>query len=123
MCETKSKLNAKNLALVVAAAVVVMSAVLLINANPVFAAAGIDSLFNTANSIAAAIQAGFQGLVLTVAVASGVYTAIRWLIASDPKEGQMYKKRLIVIVAVAFVAFFLPEIINWTKTLADQIKL
>lgn len=123
MCEAKSKLNAKNLALVASVAVVVVVAALLANAAPVFAAAGIESLFNTADTIAEAIKTGFQGLVLTVAVASGVYTAIRWLIASDPKEGQMYKKRLFVIVAVAFIAFFLPEIINWTKTLADQIKL
>ena len=76
-----------------------------------------------AGKIAEAVMTGFQGLVLTVAIAAGVYTMIRGLMASDPKETAQYKSRFIAIVIIAFVAFFTPSIIRWVQTLATQIKL
>ena len=91
--------------------------------NPAFAAQGISTLFGEAGKIANAVMAGFQGLVLTVAIAAGVYTMIRGLMASDPKETAQYKNRFIAIVIIAFVAFFTPSIISWVQTLATQIKL
>ena len=81
------------------------------------------ALFGEAGKIAEAVMTGFQGLVLTVAIAAGVYTMIRGLMASDPKETAQYKSRFIAIVIIAFVAFFTPSIIRWVQTLATQIKL
>lgn len=98
-------------------------AAVLVSANPAFAAQGISTLFGEAGKIAEAVMTGFQGLVLTVAIAAGVYTMIRGLMASDPKETAQYKSRFIAIVIIAFVAFFTPSIIRWVQTLATQIKL
>ena len=107
----------------IAIASLAVCAAVLVSANPTFAAEGISKLFGEAGKIANAVMAGFQGLVLTVAIAAGVYTMIRGLMASDPKETAQYKNRFIAIVIIAFVAFFTPSIIGWVQTLASQIKL
>ena len=107
----------------IAIASLAVCAAALVSVNPAFAAQGISTLFGEAGKIANAVMAGFQGLVLTVAIAAGVYTMIRGLMASDPKETAQYKNRFIAIVIIAFVAFFTPSIISWVQTLATQIKL
>lgn len=107
----------------IAIASLAVCAAVLASANPAFAAEGISKLFGEAGKIANAVMAGFQGLVLTVAIAAGVYTMIRGLMASDPKETAQYKNRFIAIIIIAFVAFFTPSIIGWVQTLASQIKL
>lgn len=121
------KNDTKNVVANVVAFIVIASlavcAAVLVSANPTFAAQGISTLFSEAGKIAEAVMTGFQGLVLTVAIAAGVYTMIRGLMASDPKETAQYKSRFIAIVIIAFVAFFTPSIIRWVKTLATQIKL
>ena len=121
------KNDTKNVVANVVAFIVIASlavcAAVLVSANPTFAAEGITKLFGEAGKIAEAVMTGFQGLVLTVAIAAGVYTMIRGLMASDPKETAQYKNRFIAIVVIAFVAFFTPSIIRWVQTLASQIKL
>lgn len=117
------KTNTKNVVAFVAIATLAVAAAAMVSVNPAFAATGINSLFKEAGSIADAVMKGFQGLVLTVAIIAGVYTAIKGLLSSDPKETQMCKQRIIAIVIIAFVAFFFPSIINWVQTLAGQIKL
>lgn len=121
------KNDTKNVVANVVAFIVIASlavcAAVLVSANPTFAAEGISKLFGEAGKIAEAVMTGFQGLVLTVAIAAGVYTMIRGLMASDPKETAQYKSRFIAIVIIAFVAFFTPSIIRWVQTLATQIKL
>ena len=107
----------------IAIASLAVCAAVLVSANPAFAAQGISTLFGEAGKIANAVMTGFQGLVLTVAIAAGVYTMIRGLMANDPKETAQYKSRFIAIVIIAFVAFFTPSIIGWVQTLASQIKL
>lgn len=113
----------KNVVAFIAIASLAVCAAVLVSANPTFAAQGISTLFGEAGKIAEAVMTGFQGLVLTVAIAAGVYTMIRGLMASDPKETAQYKSRFIAIVIIAFVAFFTPSIIRWVQTLATQIKL
>lgn len=117
------KNDTKNVVAFIAIASLAVCAAVLVSANPTFAAEGISKLFGELGKIANAVMAGFQGLVLTVAIAAGVYTMIRGLMASDPKETAQYKNRFIAIVIVAFVAFFTPSIISWVQTLATQIKL
>ena len=112
-----------NVVAFIAIASLAVCAAALVSVNPAFAAQGISTLFGEAGKIANAVMAGFQGLVLTVAIAAGVYTMIRGLMASDPKETAQYKNRFIAIVIIAFVAFFTPSIISWVQTLATQIKL
>ena len=112
-----------NVVAFIAIASLAVCAAALVSANPAFAAQGISTLFDEAGKIAEAVMTGFQRLVLTVAIAAGVYTMIRGLIASDPKETAQYKSRFIAIVIIAFVAFFTPSIIRWVQTLATQIKL
>lgn len=113
----------KNVVAFIAIASLAVCAAVLVSVNPTFAAQGISTLFGEAGKIAEAVMTGFQGLVLTVAIAAGVYTMIRGLMASDPKETAQYKSRFIAIVIIAFVAFFTPSIIRWVQTLATQIKL
>ncbi len=113
----------KNVVAFIAIASLAVCAAALVSVNPAFAAQGISTLFGEAGKIAEAVMTGFQGLVLTVAIAAGVYTMIRGLMASDPKETAQYKSRFIAIVIIAFVAFFTPSIIRWVQTLATQIKL
>lgn len=121
------KNDTKNVVANVVAFIVIASlavcAAVLVSANPTFASEGITKLFGEASKIAEAVMTGFQGLVLTVAIAAGVYTMIRGLMASDPKETAQYKNRFIAIIVIAFVAFFTPSIIRWVQTLASQIKL
>lgn len=117
------KNDTKNVVAFIAIASLAVCAAALVSVNPAFAAEGISKLFDEAGKIANAVMAGFQGLVLTVAIAAGVYTMIRGLMASDPKETAQYKNRFIAIVIIAFVAFFTPSIISWVHTLATQIKL
>ena len=117
------KNDTKNVVAFIAIASLAVCAAALVSVNPAFAAQGISTLFGEAGKIANAVMAGFQGLVLTVAIAAGIYTMIRGLMASDPKETAQYKNRFIAIVIIAFVAFFTPSIISWVQTLATQIKL
>lgn len=117
------KNDIKNVVAFIVIASLAAFAAVLVSANPAFAAQGISTLFDEAGKIAEAVMTGFQGLVLTVAIAAGVYTMIRGLMASDPKETAQYKSRFIAIVIIAFVAFFTPSIIRWIQTLATQIKL
>lgn len=97
-----------NVVAFIAIASLAVCAAALVSANPAFAAQGISTLFGEAGKIAEAVMTGFQGLVLTVAIAAGVYTMIRGLMASDPKETAQYKSRFIAIVIIAFVASLLP---------------
>ena len=99
------KNDTKNVVAFIAIASLAVCAAILVSANPAFAAQGISTLFGEAGKIAEAVMTGFQGLVLTVAIAAGVYTMIRGLMASDPKETAQYKSRFIAIVIIAFVAF------------------
>lgn len=117
------KNDTKNVVAFIAIASLAVCTAALVSVNPAFAAQGISTLFVEAGKIANAVMAGFQGLVLTVAIAAGVYTMIRGLMASDPKETAQYKNRFIAIVIIAFVAFFTPSIISWVQTLATQIEL
>jgi hypothetical protein len=121
--DTKNVVAFMNVVVFIAIASLAAFAAVLVSANPAFAAQGISTLFGEAGKIAEAVMTGFQGLVLTVAIAAGVYTMIRGLMASDPKETAQYKSRFIAIVIIAFVAFFTPSIIRWVQTLATQIKL
>lgn len=121
--DTKNVVAFMNVVVFIAIASLAAFAAVLVSANPAFAAQGISTLFGEAGKIAKAVMTGFQGLVLTVAIAAGVYTMIRGLMASDPKETAQYKSRFIAIVIIAFVAFFTPSIIRWVQTLATQIKL
>lgn len=121
--DTKNVVAFMNVVVFIAIASLAAFAAVLVSANPAFAAQGISTLFGEAGKIADAVMTGFQGLVLTVAIAAGVYTMIRGLMASDPKETAQYKSRFIAIVIIAFVAFFTPSIIRWVQTLATQIKL
>ena len=121
--DTKNVVAFMNVVVFIAIASLAAFAAVLVSANPAFAAQGISTLFGEAGKIAEAVMTGFQGLVLTAAIAAGVYTMIRGLMASDPKETAQYKSRFIAIVIIAFVAFFTPSIIRWVQTLATQIKL
>ena len=121
--DTKNVVAFMNVVVFIAIASLAAFAAVLVSANPAFAAQGISTLFGEAGKIAEAVMTGFQGLVLTVAIAAGVYTMIRGLMASDPKETAQYKSRFIAIVIIAFVALFTPSIIRWVQTLATQIKL
>ena len=80
------KNDTKNVVAFIAIASLAVCAAALVSVNPAFAAQGISTLFGEAGKIANAVMAGFLGFVLTVAIAAVIYTMIRGLMASDPKE-------------------------------------
>ena len=60
----------------------------------------INKVFHVGNSVANAISKGLTGIVVPIGIAVFLYFLVRMLLSSDPKDVQMYKKRLIIAAAV-----------------------
>lgn len=119
----KRKVDSKKVLTVLVLTFVVSALAMFMAIQPAFAVNGINSLFGEAKNLANAVATGLKNLILIVAVAAFVYTAIRMFLTSDPRETQTYKKRLIAIGLIALVAFMADKIITWVQTLANGINL
>ena len=64
----------------------------------------IDKVFNVGNQVSNSIAKGLTNIVVPIGIAVFLYMLVRMLLASDPKDVQTYKKRLIVVAIIVVAA-------------------
>lgn len=94
--------------------------------NTVFAyadvTAAINKVFGVGNSVANAVSKGLTGIVVPIGIAVFLYFLVRMLLSSDPKDVQMYKKRLITTAIIVIVAAAVPGLLNVANDLGSQVN-
>ena len=90
------------------------------------AADGVNSALNTVfdigNGVAQSFAGGLQKIVVPIGIAVFVYFLVRMLLASDPKDVQMYKKRLITTAIIVFVAAIVPGLIKISSGIGNTVN-
>ena len=64
----------------------------------------IDKVFNVGSQVSNSIAKGLTNVVVPIGIAVFLYLLVRMLLASDPKDVQTYKKRLIVVAIIVVAA-------------------
>ena len=82
----------------------------------------INKVFNVGNTITNAISAGLTSIVVPIGVAVFLYFLVRMLLASDPKDVQMYKKRLITTAVIIIVAAAVPGLMKVFNDIGSQVN-
>lgn len=82
----------------------------------------INKVFNVGNSVANAISKGLTGIVVPIGIAVFLYFLVRMLLSSDPKDVQMYKKRLITTAIIVIVAAAVPGLMKVANELGTQVN-
>ena len=82
----------------------------------------LTTVFDIGNNVAAAFSSGLQKIVVPIGVAVFVYFLVRMLLASDPKDVQMYKKRLITTAIIVFVAAIVPGLIKISSGIGNTVN-
>lgn len=82
----------------------------------------INKVFNVGNTITNAISAGLTSIVVPIGVAVFLYFLVRMLLASDPKDVQMYKKRLITTAIIIIVAAAVPGLMKVFNDIGSQVN-
>lgn len=82
----------------------------------------LDTVFDIGNNVAAAFSSGLQKIVVPIGIAVFVYFLVRMLLASDPKDVQMYKKRLITTAIIVFVAAIVPGLIKISSGIGNTVN-
>lgn len=82
----------------------------------------INKVFNVGNTITNAISAGLTSIVVPIGVAVFLYFLVRMLLASDPKDVQMYKKRLITAAIIIIVAAAVPGLMKVFNDIGSQVN-
>lgn len=82
----------------------------------------INKVFNVGNTITNAISAGLTSIVVPIGVAVFLYFLVRMLLASDPKDVQMYKKRLITTAIIIIVAAAVPGLMKVFSDIGSQVN-
>ena len=80
----------------------------------------IDKVFNVGNQVSNSIAKGLTNVVVPIAVF--LYLLVRMLLASDPKDVQTYKKRLIVVAIIVVAAVAVPGLMKVANELGGQIN-
>lgn len=80
------------------------------------------TVFDIGNNVAAAFSSGLQKIVVPIGIAVFVYFLVRMLLASDPKDVQMYKKRLITTAIIVFVAAIVPGLIKISSGIGNTVN-
>ena len=83
----------------------------------------INKVFNVGNSVANAISKGLTNIVVPIGIAVFLYFLVRMLLSSDPKDVQMYKKRLITTAIIVVIAAAVPGLIKVFVFEADAEKM
>lgn len=95
-------------------------------APPATAADGVadalTTVFDIGNNVAAAFSSGLQKIVVPIGIAVFVYFLVRMLLASDPKDVQMYKKRLLTTAIIVFVAAIVPGLIKISSGIGNTVN-
>lgn len=82
----------------------------------------IDKVFNVGNQVSNSIAKGLTNIVVPIGIAVFLYMLVRMLLASDPKDVQTYKKRLIVVAIIVVAAVAVPGLMKVANELGDQIN-
>ena len=80
----------------------------------------INKVFNVGNSVAN--SKGLTGIVVPIGIAVFLYFLVRMLLSSDPKDVQMYKKRLITTAIIVIVAAAVPGLMKVANELGTQVN-
>lgn len=84
--------------------------------------AAIDKVFTVGNQVSNSIAKGLTNIVVPIGIAVFLYLLVRMLLASDPKDVQIYKKRLIVVAIIVVAAVAVPGLMKVANELGDQIN-
>lgn len=94
--------------------------------SPVMAYADVSTaigkVFNVGSQVSDSIAKGLTNIVVPIGIAVFLYLLVRMLLASDPKDVQTYKKRLIVVVIIVVVAVAVPGLMKVANELGGQIN-
>ena len=82
----------------------------------------IDKVFKVGNQVSNSIAKGLTNIVVPIGIAVFLYLLVRMLLASDPKDVQTYKKRLIVVAIIVVAAVAVPGMMKVANELGDQIN-
>ena len=82
----------------------------------------LTTVFDIGNNVAGAFSSGLQKIVVPIGIAVFVYFLVRMLLASDPKDVQMYKKRLITTAIIVFVAAIVPGLIKISSGIGNTVN-
>ena len=82
----------------------------------------LTTVFDIGNNVAAAFSSGLQKIVVPIGIAVFVYFLVRMLLASVPKDVQMYKKRLITTAIIVFVAAIVPGLIKISSGIGNTVN-
>lgn len=82
----------------------------------------IDKVFNVGNQVSNSIAKGLTNIVVPIGIAVFLYLLVRMLLASDPKDVQTYKKRLIVVAIIVVAAAAVPGLMKVANELGGQIN-
>lgn len=82
----------------------------------------IDKVFNVGNQVSNSIAKGLTNIVVPIGIAVFLYMLVRMLLASDPKDVQTYKKRLIVVAIIVVAAVAVPGLMKVANELGGQIN-
>lgn len=84
--------------------------------------AAIDKVFNVGTQVSNSIAKGLTNIVVPIGIAVFLYMLVRMLLASDPKDVQTYKKRLIVVAIIVVAAVAVPGLMKVANELGGQIN-
>lgn len=82
----------------------------------------IDKVFNVGSQVSDSIAKGLTNVVVPIGIAVFLYLLVRMLLASDPKDVQIYKKRLIVVAIIVVAAVAVPGLMKVANELGGQIN-
>lgn len=84
--------------------------------------AAIDKVFDVGSQVSNSIAKGLTNVVVPIGIAVFLYLLVRMLLASDPKDVQIYKKRLIVVAIIVVAAVAVPGLMKVANELGSQIN-
>lgn len=82
----------------------------------------IDKVFKVGTQVSNSIAKGLTNIVVPIGIAVFLYMLVRMLLASDPKDVQTYKKRLIVVAIIVVAAVAVPGLMKVANELGGQIN-
>lgn len=82
----------------------------------------INKVFDVGSQVSNSIAKGLTNVVVPIGIAVFLYMLVRMLLASDPKDVQIYKKRLIVVGIIVVAAVAVPGLMKVANELGGQIN-
>lgn len=82
----------------------------------------INKVFDVGSQVSNSIARGLTNVVVPIGIAVFLYMLVRMLLASDPKDVQIYKKRLIVVGIIVVAAVAVPGLMKVANELGGQIN-